>query len=80
MFAVTFSALFLAGMFGETCDESNLPRSAEMPKDTYDGFKNEYLRFWLCVIRELRHIFEAAAASKWITSLIVLAVLGGYAR
>lgn len=51
-----------------------------MPKDTYDGFKNEYLRFGLCAIRELRHIFEAAAASKWITTLIVLAVLGGYAR
>lgn len=51
-----------------------------MSKDTYDGFKNEYLRFWLCVIRELRHAFEAAASSKWITSLVVLALLSGYAR
>lgn len=67
-------------MFGETCAESNLPRSAEMPKDTYDGFKNEYLRFWLCVIRELRHVFEAAAASKGITLVIIFLVLGGYAR
>ncbi|MDD5335390.1 MAG: hypothetical protein PHS32_16780 [Rhodoferax sp.] len=51
-----------------------------MPKDTYDGFKNEYLRFWLCVIRELRHVFEAAAASKGITLVIIFLVLGGYAR
>lgn len=51
-----------------------------MPKDTYDGFKNEYLRFWLCAIRELRHAFEAAAGSKWITVLVAYVLLGGHAR
>lgn len=51
-----------------------------MPRDTYDGFKSEYLRFWLCVIREIRYAFEAAAASKWIIWSITLMVLGGYAR
>jgi hypothetical protein len=56
------------------------PRSAEMPRDPYDGFKNEYLRFWLCAIRELRYAFEAAVASKWGAPLIVAIVLGGYAR
>ena len=45
--------------------------------DPYDGFTDERLRFWLCVIREIRHVFEAAAASKWITYLIFSTALGG---
>lgn len=54
-----------------------------MPKpyktDPYDGFTDERLRFWLCVIREGRLAFEAAAASKWITYWTCSTVLGGSA-
>lgn len=30
---------------------------------------------WLCVIREIRHMFEAAVASKWFACLIVSTLL-----
>lgn len=46
--------------------------------DPYDGFADERLRFWLCVIREIRHVFEAAA-SKWMTYWTCSTVLGGSA-
>lgn len=42
-------------------------------------FKSERLRFLLCVIREVRLAFEAAAESKWITYWSCSTVLGGSA-
>lgn len=51
-------------------------RQPDLPND-FGHFKNERLRFWLCVIREVRLAFEAAAASKWITYWICSTVLGG---
>lgn len=52
-----------------------MPRSQK--PDPYDGFTDERLRFWLLVIREGRLIFEAAAASRWITYWTFSAALGG---
>lgn len=52
-----------------------MPRPPKPKPDPYDGFTDERLRFWLCVIREIRHMFEAAVASKWIACLIVSTLL-----
>lgn len=44
------------------------------PSSDFRHFKNERLRFWLCVLREVRLAFEAAAASKWIWLTFSLAL------
>lgn len=47
-------------------------------KDDYENFghfKNEMLKFLLCLVRELRLAFEAATASKWVTLWACSAVL-----
>lgn len=49
------------------------------PLNDFGHFKNEYLRFLLCLLRELRFAFEAAASSKWITYWTFFLVLGGSA-
>lgn len=49
------------------------------PSNDFGHFKNERLRFLLCVIREIRFAFEAAVASKWLTYLICFPALGGSA-
>lgn len=53
-------------------------RLSDLPND-FGHFKNERLRFCLCLIREVRLAFEAAAASKWITYWTCSMVLGGSA-
>ena len=47
--------------------------------DDFGHFKNETLKFVLCLVRELRFAFEAAAASKWVTWRTRSAVLVGSA-
>ena len=47
------------------------------PANDFDHFKNEYLRFFLCLLREVRFAFEATASSKWITYWTFSLVLGG---
>ena len=49
------------------------------PSNDFGHFNNERLRFWLCVLREVRLAFEAAAESKWLTYLIFSLALGGSA-
>ena len=51
-------------------------RQPDLPHE-FAHFKNERMRFWLCVIREGRLAFEAVVASKWITYWICSTVLGG---
>jgi hypothetical protein len=63
--------------------ESVPPRRRLADPDDFQHFKSEPLRFFLCLIRELstfflglavecRRAFEAAAASKWITRVILI--------
>lgn len=49
------------------------------PSNDFGHFKNERLRFWLCVLREVRLAFEAAAGSKRLTYLTFSLALGGSA-
>jgi hypothetical protein len=44
--------------------------------DNFGKFKNENLKFLLCLVRELRFAFEAAAASRWLTWWICVVLLG----
>ena len=53
-------------------------RPADSTND-FGHFKNEYLRFLLCLLREVRFAFEAAACSKWLTYWTFFLVLGGSA-
>lgn len=44
----------------------------------FGHFDNELLKFVLCLVREARLAFEAAAASRWVAWGSVLWLLGGH--
>lgn len=45
----------------------------------FGHFKNEWLLFILCAIREVRRAFEAMTSSKWVALCISTMVFGTYA-
>lgn len=45
----------------------------------FGHFKNEWLLFSLCAIREARRAFEAAVSSKWMAFWITFLALGSSA-
>ena len=44
------------------------------PSSDFGHFKNERLRFRLCVLREFRLAFEAVVSSKWLWLTFSLAL------
>lgn len=50
--------------------------SSHKPSPDFSHFKDERLRFWICVVREVRLGFEAFAASRWMTIWISSMALG----
>lgn len=53
--------------------------ASHRPDDDPNGFghfNNEFLKFLLYLVREIRLAFEAAAASKWVTLWVCSMVLG----